>query len=204
MAIGTAMAALSVMQAGVAAGQAIFGSRQQKKAQAVADSALSSMEGIINQGMVNQYSGLQVPTGAYDLATEQLQATVADQTRMLQEGGPEAAIGGVGRLVQAAGQQQRESSAKLGEQEFELDKLVAEEESRLQDVKYQGKLGSKEKELFGAQQAAAEGRQNLMAGLGGIAGAAGSAFGFLGQMELAKKRGKTPSIGYGYGPNGSY
>lgn len=204
MAIGTAMAALSVMQAGVAAGQAIFGSRQQKKASAAADASMARQREMIQQGMVNQYSGLQVPTGAFDQATEQLQANVAEQSRMLQEGGAEAAIGGVGRLVGAAGEQQRKISTELGEQEFALDKMQAQEQARLEEAKYQGLLGLEQQQMMGAQQAAAEGRQNLMAGLGGIGSAFAGGISAMGQLQNQEEESNIQSGGYGYGPNGSY
>lgn len=186
------MGALALMQAGVAAGQMIMGSKQQKKAQSAADQAMNQKLALINEGMVNQYSGLQAPTKAFDLQDQQTRANIASGAQALQEGGAETVIGGVGNLVQAGHQAGLETAAKREAAEFEVDKLKAAEEARLADIKYQGLVGVQDQELAGAQRFLEEGRQNFYTGLSGISSAVAGLGGFLGQKEIAKVKGYKP------------
>jgi hypothetical protein len=164
MAAATALALAGAATAGI---QAISAGQQKKKAEKAAASALAQSRDIISQGVVNQYSGLQAPTQAYDLATQQTQQAVSEGTRILQSGA-ETAIGGVGRLVQAAGQQGLQTAAKRAEAEFDVDKMQAAEQARIEEMKYQGLLGLSQAELTGAQQAAAEARQTRSQAIAGL------------------------------------
>lgn len=181
-----ALGALALMQAGVAAGQAIYGNAQRKKAEAAADKSMASMRATVEQGLTNQYAGLQAATQEFELQDQQTQALIAQNAQMLRESGAEGVIGGVGNLVQAGHQSGLQTAAKIEGAEFELDKLEAAEQSRLDQLQQQQLLGLGQQELMGAQAAGQEARQNIYQGIGGITNAMAGLGGFLGQKELQK------------------
>ena len=163
-----AATALAVASAGAGAAQAIIGSQQKKKAEKAADAAMAEQRALIEQGVVNQYAGLQAPTEAFDLADEQTQRAVTEATVAAQEAGAEGVIGGVGNIIQAQQQAGLQTAAQRAQAEFDVEKLKAGEQARIDQMKYQGLVGLSQQELMGAQAAAAEGRQNVMSGWGGI------------------------------------
>ena len=164
-----AATALAISSAAIGAGQMIMGAQQQKKGQIAADKAMAEQRALIEQGVVNQYAGLQAPTEAFDLAEEQTQRAVTEATVAVQEAGAEGVIGGVGNIVQAQQQAGLQTAAQRAQAEFDVDKMKAAEQARIDQMKYQGLVGLSQQELMGAQAASAEGRQGIMAGLGGIA-----------------------------------
>lgn len=163
-----AATALAVASAAVGAGQMIMGAQQKKKAEAAADKAMAQQRQLIEQGVVNQYAGLQAQTGAFDLAEQQTQRAVTEATVAAQEAGAEGVIGGVGNIIQAQQQAGLQTAVKRAEEEGRVEQLKAGEQARIDQMKYQGLVGLSQQELMGAQAAAAEGRQMQMAGLGGL------------------------------------
>jgi hypothetical protein len=181
-----AATALAVTSAAVGAGQMIYGAQQKKKAEAAADKAMAEQRALIEQGVVNQYAGLQAPTREFDIATQRTQANIADQTRMLQEMGPEGAAN-VGNLVLAGHQAELETAAKREAAGFEVDKLVASEQSRIDQMKYQGLIGLSDQELTGAQEASAYHREMFGKGLEGLSASFGQAAGIFGDSMSNNK-----------------
>lgn len=165
MAAATALAVASAATAGI---QAIVSSQQKKKAEAAADKAMAEQRQLIEQGVVNQYAGLQAPTEAFDLAEEQTQRAVTEATVAAQEAGAEGVIGGVGNIIQAQQQAGLQTAAQRAQAEFDVEKLKAGEQARIDQMKYQGLVGLSQQEIMGAQAAAAEGRQAMNLGFQGL------------------------------------
>lgn len=165
MAAATALAISAAAAGGI---QAIAGNIQKNKAEKAANRAMAEQRALIEQGVVNQYAGLQAPTEAFDLAEEQTQRAVTEATVAAQEAGAEGVIGGVGNIIQAQQQAGLQTAAQRAQAEFDVDKMKAAEQARIDQMKYQGLVGLSQQELMGAQAAAAEGRQGMMAGLEGI------------------------------------
>ena len=164
MAAATALAIASAAAGGI---QAIVGGIQRNKAERAARRATRGKRGVIEEGVMNQYAGLQAPKREFDIATQRTQADIADKTRMLQEMGPEGAAN-VANLVLAGHQAELETAAKREAAGFEVDKMKAAEQARIDQMKYQGLVGLSQQELMGAQAASAEGRQAMNLGFGGI------------------------------------
>ena len=163
-----AATALAVASAAVGAGQMIVGTQQKKKAEKAADAAMAEQRTLIEQGVVNQYAGLQAQTGAFDLADQQTQRAVTEATVAVQEAGAEGVIGGVGNIIQAQQEAGLQTAVKRAEEEGRVEQLKTGEQSRIDQMKYQGLVGLSQQELMGAQAASAEARQMQMAGLGGL------------------------------------
>jgi hypothetical protein len=180
MAAATALAIASAAAGGI---QAIVGGIQRNKAERAARRATRGKRGVIEEGVMNQYAGLQAPTEAFDLAEEQTQRTVTDATVAAREAGAEGVIGGVGNIVQAQQQAGLQTAAQRAQAEFDVDKMKAAEQARIDQMKYQDTLASFIAEEEGAGKARAEGMSNIYAGLTGVTGGLAAGIAGLGNEE---------------------
>ena len=183
MALATSAA---IALAGVGAAAAVQGvqmgvsARGQKISDKAAAAAMDKKTQLIEQGVVNQYSGLQAPTEAFDLAEEQTQRAVTEATVAAQEAGAEGVIGGVGNIIQAQQQAGLQTAAQRAQAEFDVEKLKAGEQARIDQMKYQGLVGLSDQELTGAQEASAYHREMFGKGLEGLSASFGQAAGIFG------------------------
>lgn len=155
-------AAAVVVVGGVA--QMIMGAQQAKKARE-AEAQYNRQE------LTNVYEGLGVSTAGSQLQREELARATATGVQALQKSGARELVGGLGRVQAGNIQQSRQIGADLDRQRKELDRLVAQDNARIQ----RGTERREEADLAGIGQQMMVGQQNLMGGLKtvgqGIAGA---------------------------------
>lgn len=142
---------------------------KQKKLQKQAErDAEKSMEQARKALGVNYFEDLAVQKEKYELERDATLQAQAGAIQATQEGGPRAVASGVGRIGIAGQQQQAQTRTDMGKELSELQKLTAEEDTRLRDLGVQLDL----EEAAGAQQAAANAAEMRAAKVGeGIEGA---------------------------------
>tara|TARA_R100000808_G_scaffold24599_1_gene57098 strand:- start:155 stop:1153 length:999 start_codon:yes stop_codon:yes gene_type:complete len=175
MAAFTAVAAgvgLAVTAATTAASFAQMAEEKEKKKKAE-DAAAAAMMEARKKLDVNYYEQLGIQKEPYELARREMLVQGAMATEALKEGDPRALAAGVGRvqLAQQAGQEK--VTTAMQQEQSQLEKLVAGEESRLRDLDTQLDL----QEVVGAQQAMADAaraeQMALQQGLAGVTSMAG-------------------------------
>jgi len=175
MAAFTAVAAgvgLAVTAATTAASFAQMAEEKEKKKKAE-DAAAAAMMEARKKLDVNYYEQLGIQKEPYELARREMLVQGAMATEALREGDPRALAAGVGRvqLAQQAGQEK--VTTAMQQEQSQLEKLVAGEESRLRDLDTQLDL----QEVVGAQQAMADAaraeQMALQQGLAGVTSMAG-------------------------------
>jgi len=116
---------------------------------------------------VNYFEDLAINKEAYELERDATLQAQAGALQALQESGQRGVAGGVGRLAIAGQQQQAKTRTAMAKELGDLEKLTAQEESRLRDLGVQLDL----EEVAGAQQAAAQAQEMRAAKIGeGIQG----------------------------------
>lgn len=133
---------------GMSFGQAAKQKKAQREANAAAEKAIGEAEKMLG---VNYYKGLSIQKEPYELEREAnlVSGAQAIEAGVESERGAAATAGRV-QMAQQAGQ--RQIAAAMGQEMAGLEKLTAEEESRLRDAKAQIEL----QRAAGAQQAAAD------------------------------------------------
>ena len=120
----------------------------QKKAEAAAEKSMESARKALG---VNYFEELAVQKEKFELQREATLTAQKDMMSGLQDAGPRALAGGVGRLGLAGQKAQQETRTAMGKEMSDLQKMTAQEDSRLRDVGVQLDLA----EAQGAQEAAA-------------------------------------------------
>jgi len=151
MAIGTAAAiglGISAASAGASFAQAVKQNKVRREAEAQADMAMQEAEKLLEK---NFYESLSIQKEPYELEREALRAAGAQaiQAGVESERGAAATVG---RVAMAQNEAQAGVRTAMGKEMMDLEKMTAQEDSRLRDVGVQLKLG----EVEGAQQAAAD------------------------------------------------
>lgn len=169
MAAFTAVAAgvgLAVTAATTAVSFAQAAEQNQKKKEAE-DAAAKAMADARKKLDVNYYEQLSIQKEPYELMRRELLSQGALATQQLAEGDQRALAGGVGRVQLAQQLGQEKVATAMQQEQTQLEKLVAGEESRLRDLKTQLDL----QEAIGAQEAAADAQKaEAMAIQQGMAG----------------------------------
>ena len=178
-----AITALAVAGAAASAAQAVVGGIQNNKANKVAEQAAIDMRNKINNGPANQFAGLQAPTQAIDVQDQKTDALAQNLVSAAADSGAEGVIGATSKILAGTHAAGLASAGERAKAEFEVEKLKAGEQSRLDQAKQQGLLGLDKMKLEGAQTAAAEGKANLYAGLGGILEGGGNIVAALGMEK---------------------
>jgi len=147
--------------------------QNQKKIEAE-EAAAKAMSDARKKLDVNYYEQLSIQKEPYELMRRELLSQGALATQQLAEGDQRALAGGVGRVQLAQQLGQEKVATGMQQEQTQLEKLVAGEESRLRDLKTQLDL----QEAIGAQEAAADAqRAEAMAvqqGMAGVTSLAGS------------------------------
>lgn len=159
--------ALPIVMAAIAGGAAlakgISGAVQASKAK-------KALEGFQRQELKNITEGMRVSTLGAELQTEAAQQRFASSVDALRAGGVRGLVGGLGRVEQAQGQQQRQIASDLDRQQQQIEMMGAQDEARIRGMQ-------EERETFdigrlAGQQAA--GRAQIGSALGDVAGLATS------------------------------
>lgn len=169
MAVATAVA---LGTAALSAYQMIQGAQQERMANQAAESSARAIAQLKN---VNQLKGLQVPTLGTELAQQNIQQQQQQNVQALKEQGPAGVLGGLPAVAEATRKENLGLAAQANEMQYQRDLAVAQQEQQVQNQNIDRQAQLESMRLQGAQQGAAQGRQNFMAGLGGIA-QAGSNF----------------------------
>ena len=149
---------------------ASFGqANKQKKIQQQAEKdAEKSMEKARKALGVNYFEDLAVQKEKFELERDATLQAQAGATQAMQEGGARAVAGGVGRVALAGQQQQAQTRTAMGKELSELQRLTAQEDTRLRDLGVQLDL----EEAAGAQLAAQNAQEIRAQKIGeGITGA---------------------------------
>ena len=163
-------------------------SEQNSKKKKAEEAAAAAMMEARKKLDVNYYEQLGIQKEPYELARRELLSQGALATQQLAEGDPRALAAGVGRVQLAQQLGQEKVATAMQQEQSQLEKLVAGEESRLRDLGTQLDL----QEAVGAQQAMADAsRAESMAVQQGMAGVTSLA----GQVaSLAPLYNKTPEV----------
>ena len=151
MAVATATAiglGIAAASAGASFAQAGKQSRLRREAESAADKAMQEARKALD---VNFYESLAIQKEPYELEREALRAAGAQaiQAGVESERGAAATVG---RVAMAQNEAQAGVRTAMGKELMDLEKMTAQEESRLRDVGVQLSL----EEVAGAQQAASD------------------------------------------------
>jgi len=147
---GIAIAGLAI-SVGTTTASFIQAGKQKKLAEDAATKADDAMKDARSALDVNYFEDLAVQKEAYELERDATLQAEAGALQALQESGQRGVAGGVGRLALAGQKQQAATRTAMGKELSDLEKLTAQEDSRLRDLNVQLDL----EEVAGAQQAAA-------------------------------------------------
>tara|TARA_R110000824_G_scaffold2998_1_gene13733 strand:- start:16322 stop:17149 length:828 start_codon:yes stop_codon:yes gene_type:complete len=171
IALGLGIASLA-LTAGTTTASFIQAGKQKKlgeDAQTKADDAMKDARSALD---VNYFEDLAINKEAYELERDATLQAEAGALQALQESGQRGVAGGVGRLALAGQKQQASTRTAMAKELGDLEKLTAQEDSRLRDLGVQLDL----EEVAGAQQAAAQAQEMRAAkvseGIQGVASAA--------------------------------
>jgi hypothetical protein len=160
--------------------------RLQREAQAAAEKAIQEARKALD---VNYYEGLSIQKEPYELQREALLSQGAQAIQAGVEGEERGAAATAGRIQMAQNEAQAGVRTAMGKEMSDLEKLTAQEESRLRDVGVQLSM----EEAAGAQQAAADAQraaaQATQAGIQGIQSMGQQAL----QMAPLYGKAKTPA-----------
>tara|TARA_R100000773_G_scaffold44617_1_gene46562 strand:+ start:631 stop:1521 length:891 start_codon:yes stop_codon:yes gene_type:complete len=119
----------------------------QEKAEKDAEESMEKARAALG---VNYFEELAIQKEKFELERDATLQAQAGATQALQEGGARALAGGIGRVALAGQQQQAQTRTAMGKELSELQRLTAQEDTRLRDLNVQLDL----EEAAGAQLAA--------------------------------------------------
>ena len=145
LAISVGTTAMSFINAG----------KQKRKQQDADRKAAMAMAEVEKELTKNEYKALSLDQTIYEQTQATLGAQIKTEMEALREGDQRGVLAGSQRVQEGTVQSSGAIRADQGQKLDELDKLVADEETRKSDIKMQLKLG----DIAGAQQASAEAGQ---------------------------------------------
>lgn len=151
---GIAIAGLA-LSVGTTTASFIQAGKQKKLGEAAERKAEDAMKDARSALDVNYFEDLAVNKEAYELERDATLQAEAGALQALQESGQRGVAGGVGRLALAGQKQQAATRTAMAKELGDLEKLTAQEDSRLRDLGVQLDL----EEVAGAQQAAAQAQE---------------------------------------------
>ena len=133
-----------------------IGAGKQRRAQQDADrKAAMAMAEVEKELTKNEYKALSLNQEPYEQMQDTLGTQIKTEMEAIREGDQRGVLAGSQRVQEGTVQAAGNIRAAQGKELDELDKLVADEETRKSDIKMQLKLG----DIAGAQQASAEAGQ---------------------------------------------
>ncbi len=158
-----------VIAAGTTTMSFIGAGKQKRKEEAAARSAGLAMAEVEKELTKNEMKALAIQQEPYEQMQDTLGVQIKTEMQAIREGDQRGILGGSQRVQEGTVQASGAIRTAQGKEMSELDKLVADEETRKGDIRMQIKLG----EAAGAQQAAAQAadartqlNQQALAGLG--------------------------------------
>ena len=130
----------------------ISAGKQKRKQQDADRKAAMAMAEIEKELTKNEYKALSLNQEPYEQMQDTLGAQIKTEMEAIREGDQRGVLGGSQRVQEGTVQSSGAIRADQGQKLDELDKLVADEETRKSDIKMQLKLG----DIAGAQKASAE------------------------------------------------
>jgi hypothetical protein len=175
-----ASAAAGALGAGVGLFQTIQGAKQARDAK-------NALENYERQELKNVAEDLQVSTLGSDLQREEQARLSASQIDALQGSGTRGIIGGLGRVEAGNQNVNRQIAADLDMQQREIDRMRAQDETRIQGMQEQREVA----DINALSSQYNTGQQNMMSGLGTtIAGTGQAVLGI--QNASREKQGLDP------------
>ncbi len=165
MGLGTAVAIASL---GMSAYQGFKGAQASAAATSAAEQAALDAKRIAEQ---DKFASLQVPTLGTELAQQNIQAQQASTLRALQESGAAGVLGGLTGLGQQSQAQNLQLAAQADQMQYQRDAALAQNAQQIEQGRMQREFAMNQAKLGGAQQAAAEGRQQVNTAIAGGLGA---------------------------------
>jgi hypothetical protein len=195
MAAVTGMISAGVALAGVgmSAAQAVKADKEKKKAQAAATAAANAFKNIKE---TNAYSGIQVPTLGYDLASQRMNQQAMAGLGSLQGAGAEGVLGGVGQLQEATNAAQLDIAAQQNDAQYNRDLAEAGAQMGIEERRQEREMNLYDAQLTGSQNAAATAQANKNAAITGmVEGSLGALGSVADATSLYKEKGKgAPSL----------
>lgn len=142
-------AAIGVASTAYSFAQAAKQSKMSKQAEADAAKAMAEARKKLE---INYYDALSLPTKVYEAERQDIQKEANAALQQASEAGGRELVATAGRVQQAVQESERAISENEAERLLQLQKMSAEEDSRLRDVGVQLDMG----EVTGSQQKAAD------------------------------------------------
>ncbi len=133
----------------------ISAGKQKRKQQDADRKAAMAMAEVEKELTKNEYKALSLNQEPYEQMQDTLGAQIKTEMEAIREGDQRGVLAGSQRVQEGTVQSSGAIRADQGQKLDELDKLVADEETRKSDIKMQLKLG----DVAGAQKASAEAGQ---------------------------------------------
>ena len=137
--------------------QGIMGASQASKAK----KAIANYK---RQKLTNTAEGISISTKGAEMVAKEVARTAATTVSALQTGGVRGVVGGAGKVVASVDKSLQQVTADLDRQEKEKQKMIAQEEVRIQQMTEEREKA----DLAGLGQQLAVGQQNLMGGIAGL------------------------------------
>ena len=169
MGVATAIALAGL---GMSAYQGIKGAQATAAANKAAEDAAIEASRIQE---VNKMADLKVPTLGLNLAQQNLQARQLSDVQALKDIGAAGVLGGLTAANQQAQAEDLQLAAQADQMQYQRDLAAAQNAQQIEQNSMQRDFAMSQARLGGAQQAAAEGRQQVNAAISGGLGALSNA-----------------------------
>lgn len=191
-AITTAIAAgVSLAGIGLSAKQLVDQNKLMNDAKGAAQAAGAKLD---RMKLENAYADMQVPALGYELAQQGLDRQTMAALQTAQGAGAEGVLGGVGRINEAANEQELQMMAQLQQDELNRDKMVAEGQMYSDAINLKNARELEASRLAGAQEAMKQAQLNKQQAIQGMVGSGVSALGYLGSEDLIPLYGKRKEV----------
>lgn len=165
MGLGTAVALASL---GMSAYQGFKGAQASAAANQAAENAANQAARIQE---ADKFKSLQVPTLGLELAQQNQQARQASEIQGLRDIGAAGVLGGLSAVNQQSQAQDLQLAAQAQDAQYQRDLMQAQNAQQIEQGRMQREFAMNQAKLAGAQQAAAEGRQQVNTAVEGGLGA---------------------------------
>lgn len=170
LAIGVGTATFSFIQAG----------KQKRAAEAAEKNAALAMNKIEKELTKNEMKALSIEKEPYEMRQDLIKSQIQTQLELVNEGDQRGVLAGGDRINQAVEEAATSERQQMGAEMNEIERLVADEETRKSDIKTQIEMGN----VQGAQKAAADNRAaskaSMMGGVQALGGALQAGLGMIG------------------------
>lgn len=170
LAIGVGTATFSFVQAG----------KQKRAAEAAEKNAALAMNKIEKELTKNEMKALSIEKEPYEMRQDLIKSQIQTQLELVNEGDQRGVLAGGDRINQAVEEAATSERLQMGAEMNEIERLVADEETRKSDIRTQIEMGN----VQGAQKAAADNRAasqaSMMGGVQALGGALQAGLGMIG------------------------